>query len=129
MPSRLSRERALVFGYGQALFAIPSRQILDVPQVERTDHPYRRWWQSPVVTPRVMPLISMATALGIGDPAQVSEETLAVVISLSDDRSAFAIAGVIGEFDLLRKPGDQLFSTAPDVSPARRSTMDGWCCT
>ncbi|HNN53433.1 MAG TPA: response regulator [Pseudomonadota bacterium] len=109
VPSRLSHERALVFGYGQALFAIPSRQILDVlrlsEQTIRTVAGGKALWSRQ----GVMPLISMATALGIGDPAQVSEETLAVVISLSDDRSAFAIAGVIGEFDLLRKPGDQLF--------------------
>ena len=107
----MSHERALVFGYEDSLFAIPARQILDVFRLsEQTVRPVAgglALWSRQ----GVLPLLSMAAALGLGEAAARDiPEPLAVVVSTSDERWAFSVASVLGEFDLLRKPGDALFN-------------------
>ena len=111
IPARLSHERALVFRYQEALFAIPARQILDVfrvgeQKVRRVVGGLAMWSRQ-----GVLPLVSMAVALGI-PAAQVDStpEPLAIVVATSDAKWAFSIADVVGEFELLRKPADPLVS-------------------
>lgn len=111
IPARLSHERALVFRYQEALFAIPARQILDVFRI--SEQKVRRVVGGLAMWSRqgVLPLVSMAVALGI-PAAQVDStpEPLAIVVATSDAKWAFSIADVVGEFELLRKPADPLVS-------------------
>jgi CheY-like chemotaxis protein len=60
----------------------------------------------------VLPLSSMASALGISaQPGKPISEPLAVVLSTAGSlRWAFSLGGVIGDFELVRKPCDALLT-------------------
>lgn len=111
LPMRLSRERALVFGYEGVLYAIPARQVLDL--VNLRDQTVREVVGGTALWCRdsVLPLSSMAVALGIA-PARARElaEPLAVILSTGGQRWAFTLGGVAGDFELLRKPCDALLT-------------------
>jgi chemotaxis protein histidine kinase CheA/ActR/RegA family two-component response regulator len=110
LPTRLSRERALVFAQQGTLFAIPARQVLDVLNLRehtvRTVAGGMALW-SPV---GVLPLYSMTRALGGDGGEQVGEEQLALIVSTGNQYWAFSLPGVVGEFELIRKPCDPLLA-------------------
>jgi chemotaxis protein histidine kinase CheA/CheY-like chemotaxis protein len=115
LPMRLSRERALVFDYGGVLYAIPARQVLDLLTLR--DHAVRELAGGAALWCRddVLPLCSMGLALGVAaapGPGKEQAEPLAVVLATAgNQRWAFALGGVLGDFELLRKPCDALMSS------------------
>ncbi len=109
LPVRLSRERALVFGRKDTLFAIPARQVLDLVNLrEQTVRPVAG---GSAIWSRhgVLPLYSIAAALG-GDGAHTADEPLVIILSTGTQRWAFTIGGIVGEFELIRKPCDALLT-------------------
>ena len=112
LPMRMSRERALVFGYDGVLYAIPARQVLDLLTLR--DQTVREIVGGSALWCRdgVLPLASMASALGISaQPGKELAEPLAVVLSSAGGlRWAFSLGGVLGDFELVRKPCDALLT-------------------
>jgi len=113
VPASISKERALVFRVGKALYALPSRAVASVVQL--ADLPLGKGPEGPTVTlgDEALPLRSMGAALGPVDPIA---EPWAAVIEVGTRRVAFSMDRPLGEVALLRRPVDRLLAASGAVN-------------
>jgi chemotaxis protein histidine kinase CheA/CheY-like chemotaxis protein len=119
LPTTISKERALVVDCAGALFALPSRYVVEV--VKAADHPVETVAGGRAVRYReqVIPVRSISEILAMGE---TEDEHWAVVVDSGGRRYAFTVPALIGEFDLVRRPIDGLL--APFEYLAASATLD-----
>lgn len=112
VPVRLSKERALVFGYGDTLFALPAHHVMEIVRLQSAD-------VRPVPGGRalwsrfgILPLRSMYESLGFTDG---TDENLGLVLRSGGSYWGFALAEILGEFELIRQPCDALVAAIAKV--------------
>jgi two-component system, chemotaxis family, sensor kinase CheA len=103
VPSRISKERLLVFSSGGVLYALPSRQVREImrhdAQVENVaGGTMIRYREEPV------PFSSMSRTLSGGDE---SEPTV-IILESGNRRWAYAVGSILGEFEIVRQPVDAI---------------------
>lgn len=112
VPVRLSKERALVFRYGDTLFALPAHHVMEILRLQAADvRPVpggRALWSRY----GILPLRSMYESLGFEDS---TEEDLGLVLRAGGAYWGFALAEIIGEFELIRQPCDALAAAIAQI--------------
>jgi two-component system, chemotaxis family, sensor kinase CheA len=113
VPATISKERALVFKVGAALYALPSRTVASVVQLKDgtvTSGPEGRALR---IGEELLPFRSMGVTLG---PPHVEQEAWAAIVEVATRRVAFAMDRPIGELPLLRRPVDKVLSGSGAVN-------------
>jgi chemotaxis protein histidine kinase CheA len=113
VPATISKERALVFAVGKALYALPSRAVASVVQLTRTSVRERPDGRSLAFGEDTLLLRSMGAALGPVDP---TAESWAAVVEVGARRVAFSMDRPLGELSLLRRPIDRLLAVSGAVN-------------
>lgn len=112
VPVRLSKERALVFGYGDTLFALPAHHVMEILRLQSSDvRPVpggRALWSRY----GILPLRSMYESLGFEES---TNEELGLVLRSGGSYWGFALAEILGEFELIRQPCDALVAAIAQV--------------
>lgn len=105
VPVRLSKERALVIEHREILYALPSRAVLEMfsttEQVIKQAAGGRALWSRYGVIPLRSLTQTLTGEAGIEYPQ-------GLVLRAGDHIVAFEIPRIIGEYDLLRRPSDDL---------------------
>jgi CheY-like chemotaxis protein/chemotaxis signal transduction protein len=119
VPAKVSKERVLVFRCGGALYGIPSRQVR---YILRDDYSVENVAGGRVIRSfgEALPLLSMSRTLGL--PGR--EESIVLVVETLNRNWAFSVASILGEFELVRQPVDELVAAGGLVS-ASASLDDG----
>jgi chemotaxis protein histidine kinase CheA len=119
VPSTITRERAVVVDCGGLLYAIPSRQVIEVLLLD--DLLKEEVAGGHIVRHRdeAVPLRSLSGSLS----GRVAEpESLALIILISGRRFAFSVPALLGEYELLRQPADPLLGRLSYI--AASATLD-----
>jgi two-component system chemotaxis sensor kinase CheA len=113
VPATISKERALVFRVGKALYALPSRTVASVIQL--SDVVITNTEDGPVVRhgDETLSLRSMGATLGPADPVF---EPWAAIVEVASRRVAFSMDRPLGEIPLLRRPVDRVLSRSGAVN-------------
>jgi two-component system chemotaxis sensor kinase CheA/two-component system sensor histidine kinase and response regulator WspE len=103
LPAAIGKERALVIPFGDLLYGIPSRDVVEILP-EATAH------TEPVAGGRILrhrdvalPLRSMGAALGA---AASADGRFVLVVQHGGVRSAFSVPSLLGDRELVRRPVD-----------------------
>jgi two-component system, chemotaxis family, sensor kinase CheA len=113
IPATISKERALVFKVGAALYALPSRTIATIVQLKDAEVIFDEAGRSLRMGDDSIPLRSMAAALGRDEPRV---ESWAAIVEVATHRIAFAMERPLGELALLRRPVDKVLALAGSVN-------------
>jgi chemotaxis protein histidine kinase CheA/CheY-like chemotaxis protein len=113
LPAAIGKERALVVRFGDLLYGIPSRDVVEVlpESTARTE---------PVAGGRILrhrdvalPLRSMGAALG-ASPG--TEDGFILVVQHAGTRSAFSIPSFLGDRELVRRPVDPVVTATMHIN-------------
>jgi two-component system chemotaxis sensor kinase CheA len=113
VPANISKERALVFQVGKALYALPSRAVASVVQLADSDTVDGAEGRTVRLGEDRVTLRSMGTALGPVDP---TSEPWAAIVEAGTRRVAFSMVRPLGELPLLRRPVDRLLAASGAVN-------------
>ncbi len=112
VPASVARERALVIQCGDGLYAIPSRQVLEVVRLAEQPPESVPGGRALRTRAGVVPLRSLAAVLGL--PA--AEEPLALVLATGNRHWGFTVEKLAGEWDLVRSACDPLLAAGGRLS-------------
>jgi two-component system, chemotaxis family, sensor kinase CheA len=113
VPATISKERALVFKVGAALFALPSRTVASVIQLKDGTITRGTDGRSIRLGEETLPLRSLGGALGL---EQLQLESWAAIVEVAARRIAFSMDRPLGEIALLRRPVDKVLSVSGAVN-------------
>jgi two-component system, chemotaxis family, sensor kinase CheA len=113
VPASISKERALVFRVGKALYALPSRAVASVVQLGDSPVSEGPSGRTLMVGDDAIMLRSMGRVLGPVDP---TAEPWAAVVEVGTRRVAFSMDRPHGELPLLRRPVDRLLAASGAVN-------------
>jgi chemotaxis protein histidine kinase CheA len=103
VPAAITRERMLIFPIGKALFGLPSRSVVAVVPLQQGDVREAAGGRFVTFMSERVALQSLAATLAF-DTGE--EERHALVVDLFGHRRAYALASVLGEQELVRRPSD-----------------------
>jgi two-component system, chemotaxis family, sensor kinase CheA len=113
VPASISKERALVFRVGKALYALPSRAVASVVQLDGSEVSEGPSGRTVQLGDEAVMLRSMGRVLGPVDP---TAEPWAAVVDIGTRRVAFSMDRPHGELPLLRRPVDRLLAASGAVN-------------
>jgi chemotaxis protein histidine kinase CheA len=107
VPFAMTRERLLIVEVLDTLYALPSRVVRGVHEIN-TDDPYAT---SQVLTyeSEPLPLRSLSRALGLSNP---HPENVALILEIAGRRYGLGVPKVLGERELIRRPAEPLLAGA-----------------
>lgn len=118
VPAKISKEKLLVFRAGPALYGVPSRHVREILRGNLDVTAVAGGQTIRVREQETYPLLSMSRTLGLGE----AEEETVMIIEASSRRWAFSVPEVLGEFELVRQPVDEIVGAGGLVSAS--ATLD-----
>jgi two-component system chemotaxis sensor kinase CheA/two-component system sensor histidine kinase and response regulator WspE len=112
LPATIGKERSLVVNFGDLLYGIPSRDVIEIlPQAAARTEPVAG---GQILRHRdvALPLRSMGAAVGAGPD---SEDRFVVVVQHAGARSAFSIPSFLGDREVVRRPVDPVVTAAMHI--------------
>ncbi|NLW06722.1 MAG: chemotaxis protein CheA, partial [Clostridia bacterium] len=103
LPLTLAINRSLLVNAGSRVLAIPLANVSEIIEVQPSQVQYIQRRKVVIVRDRVLPLISLNKALGLGKEQETDTSYTVVIVSLAEKRLGFIVDNLIGEQEIVIK--------------------------